>query len=74
MALVLVGGAELFTGNNLIVIASASARVSASTMLRNCLACAGRSVTNEMIVVILPVSAFVAAGFDIFGPVLPDKN
>jgi formate transporter len=127
---VLVGGAELFTGNNLIVMAWASGRVSTSTMLRNwiivyfgnllgslgliilvffshhldmndgriglsilntaagkirpdivtlffkgilcnvlvCaavwLAYAGRSVTDKIIAVILPVSAFIAAGFE----------
>src|SRR3954466_7739065 len=35
LALVLVGGAELFTGNNLIVMAWASGKVSTVTMLRN---------------------------------------
>src|SRR4051794_649989 len=35
LALVLVGGAELFTGNNLIVMAWASEKVSTGTMLRN---------------------------------------
>ena len=35
LALVLVGGAELFTGNNLIVMAWASGNVSTGTMLRN---------------------------------------
>jgi formate transporter len=35
LALVLVGGAELFTGNNLIVMARASGKVSTGTMLRN---------------------------------------
>src|SRR5262245_4894898 len=35
LALVLVGGAELFTGNNLIVMAWASGKVSTRTMLRN---------------------------------------
>src|SRR6201981_2780699 len=130
LALVLVGGAELFTGNNLIVMAWASGKVSTRTMLRNwtivwlgnlfgalglivlvffshhldmndgrvglsvlntavgkirpdvvtlffkgilcnvlvCaavwLAYAGRSVTDKLIAVILPVSAFIAAGFE----------
>jgi formate transporter len=130
LALVLVGGAELFTGNNLIVMAWASGEVSTRTMLRNwtivwfgnllgslglivlvffshhldlndgriglsvlntavgkirpdmvtlffkgilcnvlvCaavwLAYAGRSVTDKMVAVILPVSAFIAAGFE----------
>ena len=130
LALVLVGGAELFTGNNLIVMAWASGKVSTRTMLRNwtivwlgnfigalglialvffshhldmndgriglsvlntaagkirpdfvalffkgilcnvlvCaavwLAYAGRSVTDKMIAVVLPVSAFIAAGFE----------
>lgn len=130
LALVLVGGAELFTGNNLIVMAWASGKVSTQTMLRNwtiiwcgnllgalglvvlvffshhldmndgriglsvvntaigkirpdlvtlffkgilcnilvCaavwLAYAGRSVTDKMISVILPISAFIAAGFE----------
>ncbi|MGY4368899.1 formate transporter [Bradyrhizobium sp. LB1.3] len=130
LALVLVGGAELFTGNNLIVMAWASGKVSTGTMLRNwaivwlgnllgslglvvlvffshhldmndgaiglsilktaaskvrpdmmtlfvkgilcnvlvCasvwLAYAGRSVTDKIVAVILPVSAFVAAGFE----------
>jgi len=35
LALVLIGGAELFTGNNLIVMAWASGRMSTRTMLRN---------------------------------------
>ncbi len=35
LVLVLVGGAELFTGNNLIVMAWASGKVSTPTMLRN---------------------------------------
>src|SRR6201981_1126618 len=125
LALVLVGGAELFTGNNLIVMAWASGRVSTGTMLRNwtivwfgnllgslglivliyfshhldmndgrigvsilntaagktrpdmltlfcnvlvCaavwLAYAGRTVTDKVVAVILPVSAFIAAGFE----------
>jgi len=130
LALVLVGGAELFTGNNLIVMAWASGKVSTRTMLRNwiivwfgnligslglivlvffshhldlndgriglsvlntaagkigpdmvtlffkgilcnvlvCaavwLAYAGRSVTDKLVAVILPVSAFIAAGFE----------
>ena len=130
LALVLAGGAELFTGNNLIVMAWASGKVSTRTMLRNwtivwfgnllgslglivlvffshhldlndgriglsvlntavgkirpdmvtlffkgilcnvlvCaavwLAYAGRSVTDKMVAVILPVSAFIAAGFE----------
>ena len=130
LALVLVGGAELFTGNNLIVMAWASGRVSTRTMLRNwtivwlgnlfgslglvvlvffshhldmndggialsilntatgkirpdmvtlffkgvlcnvlvCaavwLAYAGRTVTDKMVAVILPISAFIAAGFE----------
>ena len=130
LALVLLGGAELFTGNNLIVMAWASGKVTTATMLRNwtvvwlgnlvgslglvvlvffshhldmnggrvglsvldtaaakirpdmltlfvkgilcnilvCaavwLAYAGRSVTDKMVAVILPVSAFIAAGFE----------
>jgi formate transporter len=130
LVLVLVGGAELFTGNNLIVMAWASGKVSTRTVLRNwtivwlgnfvgslglvilvffshhldmndgriglsvldtaagkirpdmvtlffkgvlcnvlvCaavwLAYAGRSVTDKMVAVILPVSAFIAAGFE----------
>jgi formate transporter len=130
LALVLVGGAELFTGNNLIVMAWASGKVSTRTMLSNwtivwfgnlfgalglivlvffshhldmndgriglsvlntaagkirpdvvtlffkgilcnvlvCaavwLAYAGRSVTDKMVAVVLPVSAFIAAGFE----------
>jgi formate transporter len=130
LVLVLVGGAELFTGNNLIVMAWASGKVSARTMLRNwtivylgnfvgalglivlvfyshhldmnegrigmsvlstaaskirpdmltlfckgilcnvlvCaavwLAYAGRSVTHKILAVMLPVSAFIAAGFE----------
>ena len=130
LSLVLVGGAELFTGNNLIVMAWASGRVSTGTMLLNwtivwfgnlfgalglvvlvflshhpdmndgriglsvlntavgkirpdmatlffkgilcnvlvCaavwLAYAGRSVTDKMVAVVLPISAFIAAGFE----------
>jgi len=130
LALVLVGGAELFTGNNLIVMAWASGKVSTKEMLRNwvivyfgnlvgsvglvllvffshhldmnggriglsilntavakiqpdavtlffkgvlcnvlvCLAVwlayAGRSVTDKIVALILPVSAFIAAGFE----------
>jgi formate/nitrite transporter len=130
LALVLVGGAELFTGNNLIVMAWASGKVSSRQMLRNwvivyfgnlvgslglvilvffshhldmnggriglsilntavgkiqpdvitlffkgilcnllvCLAVwlayAGRSVTDKIVALILPISAFIAAGFE----------
>ena len=130
LALVLVGGAELFTGNNLIVMAWASRKVSTGEMLRNwsivylgnfvgalglailvllshhldmnggriglsilntavgkiqpdamtlfvkgilcnvlvCLAVwlayAWRSVTDKIVGLILPVSAFIAAGFE----------
>ncbi|MCA1454664.1 formate/nitrite transporter family protein [Bradyrhizobium sp. BRP22] len=130
LALVLVGGAELFTGNNLIVMAWASGNVSTREMLRNwaivyvgnlvgslglvflvffshhldmnggrvglsilntavakihpdmltlffkgilcnvlvCLAVwlayAGRSVTDKIVALILPISAFIAAGFE----------
>jgi formate transporter len=130
LALVLVGGAELFTGNNLIVMAWASGNVSTKEMLRNwaivyfgnlvgslglvllvffshhldmnggrvglsvlntavakiqpdivalffkgilcnvlvCLAVwlayAGRSVTDKIVALILPISAFIAAGFE----------
>jgi formate transporter len=130
LALVLVGGAELFTGNNLIVMAWASGKVSSGEMLRNwvivyfgnlvgslglvilvffshhldmnggriglsilntavgkiqpdvitlffkgilcnllvCmavwLAYAGRSVTDKIVALILPISAFIAAGFE----------
>lgn len=130
LSLVIVGGAELFTGNNLIVMAWASGKVSTAAMLRNwlivylgnivgavglavlvllshhldmnggrvglsilntaaakiqpdaftlfvkgilcnvlvCLAVwlayAGRSVTDKIVALILPISAFVAAGFE----------
>jgi formate transporter len=130
LALVLVGGAELFTGNNLIVMAWASRKVSTGEMLRNwvvvyfgnlvgslglvflvffshhldmnggriglsilntavakihpdivtlffkgilcnvlvCLAVwlayAGRSVTDKLVALIFPISAFIAAGFE----------
>jgi formate/nitrite transporter len=130
LALVIVGGAELFTGNNLIVMAWASRKVTTGEMLRNwlivylgnlvgalgvvvlvllshhldmnggriglsilntavakiqpdfvtlfikgilcnvlvCLAVwlayAGRSVTDKIVALILPVSAFIAAGFE----------
>src|SRR6201994_2833942 len=130
LVLVLIGGAELFTGNNLIVMAWASGEVSTLEMLRNwtivwfgnlagalglvCLvffshhldmnggrigltvantavakiqpdvftlfvkgilcnllvcmavwlAYAGRSVTDKIVALVLPVSAFIAAGFE----------
>lgn len=130
LTLVVIGGAELFTGNNLIVMAWASGNVSTREMLRNwvivyvgnlvgalglvvlvffshyfemnggriglsilnmavakiqpdavtlffkgilcnvlvCaavwLAYAGRSVTDKILAIILPISAFVAAGFE----------
>ena len=130
LSIVVVGGAELFTGNNLIVMARASGRISTAALLRNwvivyignfiggaglavmvlfshhldmnngriavtmlttatakispslltlffkdilcnilvCmavwLAAAGRSVADKIIALILPVSAFVAAGFE----------
>jgi formate transporter len=130
LAIVLIGGAELFTGNNLIVMAWASRRISSIEVLRNwlivysgnlvgalglvflvlfshhpemnggriglsilntavgkvtpdvatlffkgilcnvlvCLgvwlAYAGRSVTDKIVGLMLPVSAFVAAGFE----------
>ncbi|WP_458757652.1 formate/nitrite transporter family protein [Afipia sp. TerB] len=130
MAIILVGGAELFTGNNLIVMAWASGNVSTRAMLRNwlivyagnligavgllvlvffshhletnggrvgllilktatgkiqpdaitlffkgvlcnllvCLAVwlayGGRSVTDKIVALVFPVSAFIAAGFE----------
>jgi formate transporter len=130
LAIVLVGGAELFTGNNLIVMAWASGDVSTKEMLRNwvvvyfgnligavglvvlvflshhlemnggrvglsilstavakiqpdavtlffkgvlcnllvCLAVwlayAGRSITDKIVALVFPVSAFIAAGFE----------
>src|ERR1700752_2436041 len=130
LMLVLIGGAELVTGNNRIVMAWASGKVSSGTMLRNwtivylgnfvgalglivlifyshhlemndgriglsvlntaagkirpdalslffkgilcnvlvCaavwLAYAGRSVTDKVVAVLLPISAFIAAGFE----------
>ena len=130
LAIVLVGGAELFTGNNLIIMAWASGKISTLELLRNwsivwlgnfvggaglailvlyshhldmnnsrialtmlttavgkispawltlfikgilcnllvCLAvwlaAAGRSVTDKIMGLILPISAFVAAGFE----------
>lgn len=130
LAIVLVGGAELFTGNNLIVMAWASKRITTREVLRNWLivycgnlvgavglvilvlfshhldmnggriglsilttavgklspdaatlffkgvlcnilvcigvwlAYAGRSVTDKIVGLILPISAFVAAGFE----------
>jgi formate transporter len=130
LAIVLIGGAELFTGNNLIVMAWASGRISTMAVLRNwaivyvgnfvgavglvvlvflshhldmnsgrigltvlntavakispgittlfvkgvlcnmlvCLAVwlayAGRSVTDKIVGLVLPISAFVAAGFE----------
>lgn len=130
LSIVVVGGAELFTGNNLIVMARASGRISTAALLRNwvivfvgnfiggaglavlvlcshhldmndgrialamlttatakispplislffkgilcnvlvCmavwLAAAGRSVADKIIALTLPVSAFVAAGFE----------
>lgn len=130
LAVVMIGGAELFTGNNLIVMAWASGTISTAAVLRNwlivyignfvgaaglavmvvfshhldmnggrigltvittaaakispdvvtlfvkgvlcnllvCLgvwlAYAGRSVTDKVVALILPISAFVAAGFE----------
>ena len=130
LAIVMIGGAELFTGNNLIVMAWASGKISTAAVLRNwlvvyignfvgaaglavmvvfshhldmnggrigqtvlttaaakispdvvtlfvkgvlcnllvCLgvwlAYAGRSVTDKIAALILPISAFVAAGFE----------
>ena len=130
LAIVLVGGAELFTGDNLVIMAWASRRISTAALLRNwvivwlgnlvggaglailvlyshhldmnggrigqtmlttavakispgwvtlifkgilcnllvCLAvwlaAAGRSVTDKIIALIFPISAFVAAGFE----------
>ncbi|SKA17539.1 formate/nitrite transporter family protein [Consotaella salsifontis] len=130
LALVMVGGAELFTGNSLIVMARANGQISTAQMIRNwtivwlgnavgslglvflvfmahndalnhggvgkaiinlaiaktnqdwitiffkgilcnlmvCLAVwlayAGRSVSDKIVAIILPISAFVAAGFE----------
>ena len=49
---VVVAGAELFTGNNLLVC------------LAVWLALAGRSVTDKVLAIVFPISAFVAAGFE----------
>ncbi len=80
LVLVVVAGAELFTGNNLIVMAWADGKVSTGEVLRNWavvlvangigaaglawLAMAARSVTDKILAVVFPISAFVAAGFE----------
>ncbi len=72
LLLVVVAGAELFTGNNLLVMAWADGRVSSAEVLRNWvlvslavwMAMAGRSVVDKAVAVIPPVMAFVAAGFE----------
>ncbi|MGI9217599.1 MAG: formate/nitrite transporter family protein [Hydrogenophaga sp.] len=72
LLLVVVAGAELFTGNNLIVMAWADGRIGSAEVLRNwvlvCLAVwmamAGRSVVDKAVAVVPPVAAFVAAGFE----------
>jgi len=87
LVLVVVAGAELFTGNNLIVMAWAERRLSTRSVLRNwalvyvgnlagaiatvalvCLAVwlsySARSVTDKVLAVVFPITAFVALGFE----------
>lgn len=77
--MVVVTGAELFTGNNLMLMGLFSRRFGVRALLRNwslvylanilvCLAIwlatAGRSLTEKLIGVVLPVSAIIAAGYE----------
>jgi formate/nitrite transporter FocA (FNT family) len=97
LLLVVVAGAELFTGNNLLAMAWAERKISTAEVLRNwavvCVtnfigaaglallvwlsghaamndgavartALAGRSVIDKAMAIVLPISAFVAAGFE----------
>jgi formate transporter len=81
LLLVVVAGAELFTGNNLLAMAWADGCVTTREVLGNwvvvCAAnfvgalgmavwmtLAGRSVTDKFIALLLPIAAFVAAGFE----------
>ena len=52
LILVVVAGAELFTGNNLLVCMAVW------------MATAGRSVVDKVVAIVFPISAFVAAGFE----------
>ena len=83
LVLVVVAGAELFTGNNLLAMAWAAVRIAAAKaslpfataffagILCNVLVClavwlamAGRSVADKIAGIVLPVAAFVGAGFE----------
>lgn len=50
LILVVVAGAELFTGNNLLVMVWADHRITA-----------GHTVTDKVVAIVFPISAFVAA-------------
>jgi formate/nitrite transporter FocA (FNT family) len=75
LVLVVVASAELFTGNNLIVMAWAKCNLEflqavALGMGCNALVClavwlcfSARSVTDKILAILFPISAFVAAGF-----------
>jgi formate/nitrite transporter FocA (FNT family) len=55
LLLVVVAGAELFTGNNLLAMAWADGRISTLEV---------RSVVDKAVAVVFPITAFVAAGFE----------
>ncbi len=78
LIMVVVAGAELFTGNNLLVMAWADRLITTRELSRNWLivyianiigafgvvALAGRSVADKVLAILFPISAFVAAGFE----------
>ena len=80
LILVVVAGAELFTGNNLLAMAWASRRIGTRELLRNwmlsyfgnvvgclgtvALAMGARSVTDKIMAIIFPITAFTALGFE----------
>lgn len=68
LLLVVVAGAELFTGNNLLAMAWAAFFRGVLCNILVCMAVwmamAGRSVVDKAVAIVVPISAFVAAGFE----------
>ena len=68
LLLVVVAGAELFTGNNLLAMAWAAFFRGVLCNILVCMAVwmamAGRSVVDKAVAIVFPISAFVAAGFE----------
>ena len=71
LMLVMLTGAELFTGNTLMCMALAEKRITLAAMLRNWLVClavwfcwSARSQTGKMLGIFFPIWLFITSGFE----------